>query len=114
MWLDRRRWTVGEPSLRAHTLFRGVAQAWPGGAQASPLGRQFFRTSLKLTWFWASPDPGPVTMLPATPSRPIHFPAAGSLASQLEQDPTNSSGLRGSWPQDRTWCWAAVDSHGQP
>lgn len=53
--------------------------------------------------------------LPATPSRPTHFPAAGgSPASQLEQDPTNSSGLRGSWPQDRTWCWAAVDSHGQP
>lgn len=32
----------------------------------------------------------------------------------MKQDPTNSSGLRGSWPQDRTWCWAAVDSHGQP
>lgn len=48
MWLDRRRWTVGEPSLLAPTLFLGVAQAWPGGAQASPLDRRFFRTSLKL------------------------------------------------------------------
>lgn len=65
MWLDRRRWTVGEPSLLAHTLFLGVAQVGPGGAQASPLDRQFFR---RQTWFCASPDPGPVTMLPATPS----------------------------------------------
>ncbi|XP_052024088.1 arf-GAP with dual PH domain-containing protein 1 isoform X1 [Apodemus sylvaticus] len=83
---DRRRWTVGEPRLRAHTLSLGVAQALPGGAQASPLDRQFFRTSIKLTWFWASPDPGPAKMLPATPSQSIHFPAAGSPASQLEQD----------------------------
>lgn len=50
----------------------------------------------------------------AMPSRPTQLPAAGSPASQLEQDPTNSPGLRGSWPQGRTWCWAAVDSHGQP
>lgn len=48
MWLDRQCWTVGEPSLLAHTLFLGVAQAWPGGVQASPLDRHFFRTSLKL------------------------------------------------------------------
>lgn len=48
MWLDRQCWTVREPSLLAHTLFLGVAQAWPGGAQASPLDRHFFRTSFKL------------------------------------------------------------------
>lgn len=39
---------VGEPSLLAHILLLGAAQAWPGGAQASPLDRHFFRTSLKV------------------------------------------------------------------
>lgn len=53
-------------------------------------------------------------LLPATSSQLTYLPAAGSPASQLEQDPTNSPGLRGSWPQGRTWCWAAADSHGQP
>lgn len=48
MWLERRHRTVGEPSLLAHILLLGAAQAWPGGAQASPLDRHFFRTSLKV------------------------------------------------------------------
>lgn len=106
---------MGEPSLLAHTLLLGAAQAWPGGAQASPLDRHFFRTSVKLKadLTLGLTCPWPCHAAPSHAQLTHPLPAAGSPASLLEQAPTNSPGLRGSWPQGRTWCWAAVDSRGQ-
>lgn len=106
---------MGEPSLLAHTLLLGAAQAWPGGAQASPLDRHFFRTSVKLKadLTLGLTCPWPCHAAPSHAQLAHPLPAAGSPASLLEQAPTNSPGLPGSWPQGRTWCWAAVDSRGQ-